>query len=76
MGAMNLWVELDQEPFPLEAQFADLGPVEGIYFCGALKNLKAHVSNSQIDFGNRLLIRTQCLQHKRMSSQRRKSTMR
>lgn len=33
---MNLWVELDQEPFSLEAQFANLGPIEGIYFCVSL----------------------------------------
>lgn len=33
---MNLGVELDQEPFSLEAQFANLGPIEGIYFCVAL----------------------------------------
>lgn len=33
---MNLWVEFDQEAFSLEAQFADLGPVEGIYFGVAL----------------------------------------
>lgn len=46
MRAMNLWVELDQEPFSLEAQFANLGPIEGIYFCVSLKNLKAHMRNS------------------------------
>lgn len=33
---MNLCVEFDQEAFPLEAQFANLGPVKGIYFCDAL----------------------------------------
>lgn len=33
---MNLWVELDQEALPLEAQFANLGPVEGIDFCVTL----------------------------------------
>jgi len=27
---VNLGVEFDQEPFPLEAQLANLGPVEGI----------------------------------------------
>lgn len=29
-------MELDQEPFSLKAQFANLGPVEGIYFCVTL----------------------------------------
>lgn len=33
---MNLWVELDQEVCSLEAQFANLGPIEGIYFGVAL----------------------------------------
>lgn len=33
---MDLWVEFDQKAFPLEAQFANLGPVEGIYFCVSL----------------------------------------
>ena len=28
---MNLGVKFDQEAFPLEAQLADLGPVEGVY---------------------------------------------
>lgn len=37
---MNLWVELDQEPFSFEAQFANLGPIEGIYFCVALGEKK------------------------------------
>lgn len=35
---MNLCVEFDQETFSLEAQFANLRPVEGIYFCVALWN--------------------------------------
>lgn len=34
---MDLWVEFDQKSFPLEAEFADPGPVEGINFGGALK---------------------------------------
>lgn len=34
---MNLWVEFDQETFSLEAQFANLGPIEGIYFGVALR---------------------------------------
>lgn len=34
---MNLWVELDQEAFSFEAQLANLGPVEGVYFCVALE---------------------------------------
>lgn len=34
---MNLRVELDQEAFPFEAQLANLGPVEGVYFCVALE---------------------------------------
>lgn len=34
---MNLWVELDQETFSFEAQLANLGPVEGIYFGVALE---------------------------------------
>lgn len=29
-------MELDQETFSLEAQFANLGPIEGIYFGIAL----------------------------------------
>lgn len=33
---MNLWMELDQEPFSFEAQFANLGPIESIYFCVTL----------------------------------------
>lgn len=37
---MNLWMEFDQEPFSLEAQFANLGPIEGIYFCVALGEKK------------------------------------
>lgn len=48
---MDFWVQFDEEPFSLKAQFANLGPVEGVYFGVALKNLKAHVSNSQIDLG-------------------------
>lgn len=28
----DLWVELNKESFPLEAQLTDLGPVEGIDF--------------------------------------------
>lgn len=34
---MNLRVELNQEAFSFEAQLANLGPVEGVYFCVALK---------------------------------------
>lgn len=28
--------QLNQEPFALEAELANLGPVEGVYFCVAL----------------------------------------
>lgn len=42
---MNLWVELDQEAFSFEAQLANLGPVEGIYFCVALEENKTKVKN-------------------------------
>lgn len=34
---MDFWVKLDQETFSFEAQFANLGPIEGIYFCVALR---------------------------------------
>lgn len=34
---VNLRVELDQEAFSFEAQLANLGPVEGVYFCVALE---------------------------------------
>lgn len=34
---VNLRVEFDQEAFSLEAQLANLGPVEGVYFCVALE---------------------------------------
>ena len=37
---MNLWVELDQESFSLEAQLANLRPVEGVYFGVALREVK------------------------------------
>lgn len=37
---MNLWVELDQETFSLKAQFTNLGPIEGIYFCVTLGEQK------------------------------------
>lgn len=30
-------MKLDQETFSFEAQFANLGPIEGIYFCVALR---------------------------------------
>lgn len=33
---VNLWVEFDQEPLSLEAQFANLGPIEGVYLGVAL----------------------------------------
>lgn len=39
---MDLWVELDQEPLPLEAQLADLGPVEGVDFCITLGRCHTH----------------------------------
>lgn len=42
---MNLWVELDQEAFSFEAQLANLGPVEGIYFCVALEENKPKLKN-------------------------------
>lgn len=29
-------MEFDEEPFSLETKFANLGPIEGIYFCVAL----------------------------------------
>lgn len=33
---MNLWVKLDKEPFPLETQFSNFGPIKSVYFCVAL----------------------------------------
>lgn len=30
--------QLDEEPLAFEAEFSDLGPVEGIYFCVTLEN--------------------------------------
>lgn len=30
-------MKLDQETFSFEAQFANLGPIEGIYLCVALR---------------------------------------
>lgn len=30
-------MKLDQETFSFETQFANLGPIEGIYFCVALR---------------------------------------
>lgn len=33
---MNLWVKLDKEPFPLETQLSNFGPIKSIYFCVAL----------------------------------------
>lgn len=43
---MDLWVEFDQKSFPLEAEFADPGPVEGINFGGALKFKRRTLSNT------------------------------
>lgn len=34
---MNLWVELDKEPFSFEAQLSDFGPIKIIYFCVSLE---------------------------------------
>lgn len=48
---MNLWVEFDQEPFSFEAQFANLGPIEGVYFCVALEE-KMNVKKKAITFIN------------------------
>lgn len=42
---MNLRVELDQEPLSLEAQFANLGPIEGVYFGVALGEMQAERNN-------------------------------
>lgn len=33
---MNFWVELDKEPFSLEAQLSHFRPIKSIYFCVAL----------------------------------------
>lgn len=33
---VDFWVQFDEEPFSLKAQFANLGPVEGVYFGVAL----------------------------------------
>lgn len=41
---MDLWVEFDKEPFPLEAEFPDPGPVEGVDFGGALKPKSGHLA--------------------------------
>lgn len=41
---MDLWVEFDKESFPLEAEFPDPGPVEGVDFGGALKPKSRHLA--------------------------------
>lgn len=37
---MNIWVELDKKPFPLETQLSNFGPIKSIYFCVALGKKK------------------------------------
>lgn len=40
--SMDLWVEFDKKPFPLEAELSDPGPVEGVDFGGALQSGDGH----------------------------------
>lgn len=37
---VNLRVELDQKSFPFEAQFANFGPIESVYFGVSLEKKK------------------------------------
>ena len=39
---MDLWVEFDKKPFPLEAELSAPGPVEGVDFGGALQSGDGH----------------------------------
>ena len=47
IGSLNtyiaFWVELDEKLFPLETQFSDLSPREGVDFCIALEDQYSHV---------------------------------
>lgn len=44
---MDFWVKLGEETFSLEAQFANLRPVEGIYFCVALRENTSGIKDRQ-----------------------------
>lgn len=43
---MDLWVEFDKKPFPLEAEFTDPGPVESVNFGGVLKIMRQTLCNT------------------------------
>lgn len=47
---MNIWVELDKKPFPLETQLSNFGPIKSIYFCVALGKKKLTLKTKKAFF--------------------------